>query len=309
MVLKSILGSLITIFLLIIPGIVFQKKGMITKEQEEGINHLIVNLTWPCLIIDAMQIEYETQILKDSVYTMGVCFLIFGAIFVMTVFLPRRIKMKEGRRYLLCFMLLFGNTGFIGIPVMKALYGGEAVFYAAIIEMINDIFIFTLGVLLIQKSAGADLKMQWKNLFSPGMVGVLLGLSFFLLRITLPTAISQAVETLGNATTPLTMFMIGVQLGSLDRRELFRDHQIYLVSLLKLILIPVCVFLFFALWKSEISLLEKTIILSFAMPVGSVAAIFSKQYESDAEFAAKSVLVTTVCCMITIPIFSILMEL
>lgn len=309
MVLKSILGSLITIFLLIIPGIVFQKKKLITQEQGRGINSIIVNLTWPCLVIDAMQMEYSRQILEDSAYVMGICLLVFAMIFVLTILIAKAANIHSKRRYLMCFMLLFGNTGFIGIPVMKALYGGKTIFYAAIIELINDVLIFTVGVLLIQKSAGANPKMQWRELLSPGMVGVILGLLLFLLRITLPDMIGNAVEMLGNATTPLTMFMIGMQLGELKWKDILGDMEVYLVSFFKLLFIPIVVLAVLRLTKGSFSLLEKTVILSFAMPVGSVAAIFTKQYRGEAEFAAKSVLITTVLCMVSIPVFALLMEL
>lgn len=309
MVIQSIIGALITIFLLIIPGVIFQKKNVITKEQGNGINSVIMNLTWPCLVIDAMQMEYSKQILEDSVYAMIVCLLVFLLIYMLTVAIAKTVKMEKKRQYLLCFMLLFGNTGFIGIPVMKALYGGEAVFYAAIIELINDVLIFTVGILMIQKSAGVDPKMKWKELLSPGMVGVMIGLGLFLLQISLPEMIGQAVEMIGNATTPLTMFMIGIQLGELKWKDIVGDIQVYLVSLLKLLLIPVMVLMILR-WKTvSFTLLEKTLILSFAMPVGSVAAIFTKQYKSDVEFAAKSVLISTVLCMLSIPIFAVIMEL
>lgn len=309
MVVWSILSSLITIFILIIPGFLFCKGKVLTKEQTDGINSLIVNLTWPCLVIDGMQMEYSSQIMKDSLYTLGLCMAGFVLICGMMGVFSKAAKWNKSRQFLICFMLLFGNTGFIGIPVLKALYGGEAVFYAAVIELINDILIFTVGILLIQKSAGVTLKMQWRELFSPGMVGVILGLGLFLFEIKLPDFIGQAVSMLGNATTPLTMFMIGVQLGGISWRELLRDSQVYLVSLLKLILIPVLFFLLLRIWKPEFSLLEKCIILSFAMPMGSVAAIFSKKYDSDAVFAAKSVLLSTVFCILTIPVFALLMEL
>lgn len=151
--------------------------------------------------------------------------------------------------------------------------------------------------------------MKWKELLSPGMVGVMIGLGLFLLQISLPEMIGQAVEMIGNATTPLTMFMIGIQLGELKWKDIVGDIQVYLVSLLKLLLIPVMVLMILR-WKTvSFTLLEKTLILSFAMPVGSVAAIFTKQYKSDVEFAAKSVLISTVLCMLSIPIFAVIMEL
>lgn len=310
MVFGSILSSLVTIFSLIIPGIIFRRKNIITEEQSSAINSLIVNLTWPCLVIAAMQMEYSRQIMEDSVYILLICLLIFVFIVGMMFPLARIAKLNRTRQYVTCFMLLFGNTGFIGIPVIQALYGETAVFYMAIVELINDVLIFTVGVYLIQKSAGeGSWRFRWSEFFSPGMIGVLIGLVLFAARVTLPPVIGEAVEMLGNATTPLTMFMIGFQFGGLKWKDIVGDMQVYLVCFLKLLVIPVLTLLAMRTFKTEFSLLEKIIILSFGLPVGSVAAIFSRQYHSDADFATKCVLISTVLCIVSVSLFAILLEM
>ncbi len=309
MVLNSIIGSLTSIFLMLIPGVVFRKKNIITDNQSIAINSIIVNLMWPCLVIDAMQMDYNTQMMKDSIYMLLICFVVFIGIVLLSIPASKLMNLNQTRQYLMCFMLLFGNTGFIGIPVTKALYGENAIFYAAIIELINDVLIFTVGMFLIQKSAGAKLKVEWKELFSPGMIGVILGISFFVLEIQLPNTIGTTIEMIGNATTPLTMFMIGFQIGGLKWKDIISDLQVYGVCIIKLILVPILVILFLRFMKNDFTLLEKTLILSFAMPVGSVSAIFSKQYQSDFEFATKSVLISTTLCLVTIPICAILLEM
>ena len=153
MVVWPILSSLIMIFILIVPGVFFKKKNILTEDQNGAINSIVVNLTWPCLVIDAMQMKFSLQILKDSAYILVVCLLILAIIFAISFPVAKLIKLPKTKQYLTVFMLLFGNTGFIGIPVIKALYGTDAVFYAAIVELINDILIFTVGILLIQLSA------------------------------------------------------------------------------------------------------------------------------------------------------------
>lgn len=75
MVLNSIIGSLTSIFLMLIPGVVFRKKNIITDNQSIAINSIIVNLMWPCLVIDAMQMDYNTQMMKDSIYMLLICFV------------------------------------------------------------------------------------------------------------------------------------------------------------------------------------------------------------------------------------------
>ena len=177
MLVKEILSALIMIFILIIPGFFFGKKRIIDEHQSQGISALAVNLTWPCLVIDAMQLKFSMQTLRDSAYMMGIALLVFGAILVISFPLAKLLRLPKTKQYVMLFMLLFGNTGFIGIPVIKALYGSEAVFYAAILEMINDLLMFTIGILLMQMSAGSKLKIRAKDFLSPGLIGVLIGLA------------------------------------------------------------------------------------------------------------------------------------
>ena len=146
MLIGEILSSLIMIFILILPGIFFRKKELISDHQSEAVSAIVVNLTWPCMVINAMQMEFSFQILKDSGYMMAVALIVFAILIAVSFPLARLLRMSKTKQYMAVFMLIFGNTGFLGIPVIKALYGTEAVFFAAILEMINDVLMFTIGI-------------------------------------------------------------------------------------------------------------------------------------------------------------------
>lgn len=309
MVVWPILSSLIMIFILIVPGVFFKRKNIFTVEQNGAINSIVVNLTWPCLVIDAMQMEFSMQILKDCGYIMVVCVIILALMFVLSFPFAKMVKLTKRKRYVTIFMLMFGNTGFIGIPVIQALYGTDAVFYAAIVELINDVLIFTVGIMLIQMSAGADLKVGFRQFINPGLIGVIIGLILFLLNIQLPEVIGGSIEMIGAATTPLSMFCIGYQIGGLSFRQIAGDLQIYAVCFVKLLIVPVIALLLVKIWSGDFSMMEKVLVIGFAMPVAAVTSIFSQQYKGEADFATKGVLLSTVLSLISIPIFAIIMEL
>lgn len=309
MVISEILTSLVMIFLLIIPGIIFRKKDIISAAQSDGISSLAVNITWPCLVVDAMQMGFSAAVLKDSGYMMAAAMVVFAMTAVVTLVLSKLLRLDNSKRYITAFMLLFGNTGFIGIPVIRALYGTEAVFFAAILEMVNDVVIFTIGMMLIQMSAGAKLRFEPKLFLNPGLIGVIVGLLLFLLDIRLPEVIGGAVEMVGDATTPLTMFLIGYQLGGLKAKEILKDASIYVISFTKLLIVPVLALIVLRVAVGDFSLLEKVLIMSFAMPAGSVSVIFSQQYRGETAFATKTVLLSTLFSIVTIPVFAVMMEM
>lgn len=290
-------------------GDLFRKKQIISPEQSDGISSLTVNLAWPCLVIDAMQMEFSVDVLKDSGYILAVAAVLFVIVIAGAFPLAALLGLSGRKKYITAFMLMFGNTGFIGIPVVKALYGSEAVFLMAMLEMINDVLIFTIGIILIQMSSGAKLRLEPKKFLSPGLIGVLIGLALFFARIQLPETLGGSIELIGNITTPLAMFLIGYQLGGLKLKEIVGDLNVYAVCFVKLAAIPVITLIVAKLLAGEFSLLEKVLVLSFAMPVGTVAAIFSQQYKGEVAFATKTVLLSTVFCIVTVPIFAIIMEI
>lgn len=309
MLVTEILSALAMIFLMIVPGFIFSKKNIIDHHQSDAVTSLAVNLTWPCLVIDAMQIDFSMSILKESIYMMVVALVIFAVIALIGFPLTKLMKLPAGKRHLTMFALIFGNTGFIGIPVTKALYGSEALFYTGILELVNDVLMFTVGIMLIELSAGKKLKLNPKEFLSPGLIGVIIGLILFLTDCTLPPVLGGAIEMIGNATTPLAMFIIGYQLGDLNFRSLVGEWQVYVICLMKLMVMPLLALLLVKLVAGDLSLLEKVMVISFAMPAASATALFSQQYRGEIAFGTKLVLLSTLSSLITIPIFAIIMEM
>lgn len=287
MAIMEIINSLCMIFIMIIPGIIFRKKGLIDTNQSKGISTVVVNLTWPCLVIDAMQVKFSQEIFKRSQYIFVVVLLVFAIAFIVGFLLVKMLKIKREQGGIFTFMLVFANTGFMGIPVISALYGKEAVFYASIIEMVNDIMLFTVGIMLIQLSAGVKTKISFKEFLTPGMIGIIIGYVMFLCNFQLPGFLGHSVNIIGAATTPLTMFVIGVQVGELRFKELLGNGSIYVMSFVKLLIIPIIALLIMRFIFDDTSLLAKVLIISFAMPVAACTTIFSQQYNADVGLATK----------------------
>lgn len=303
------LTSLAMIFIMIIPGLFLGRRNIITEEQSLGLTAIVTNLTWPCLVIDAMQIPFSIKVLKSCGYIAVIMLIIFAAAFLISLLLVRVTKMDKRHSYLFIFMIIVANTGFMGIPLINALYGGKATFYASVVEMVSDIFIFTLGIMLIQMAAGKKLSVNPKEFLTPGIFGVLIGFLLFLFNVSLPGFLGESISIVGSATTPITMVVIGMQIGRMKVKDVFSGGIIYVLSFVKLIIIPVLAYVIFYLILRDTSLMANVVIMDFAMPVGMCAAIFAQQYGADYEFASRGVLVSTLFSIATIPIFTILLSL
>lgn len=303
---QDILVPLLKLFLLVIPGFLLSKKGIVSEYNSKSVSLIVVYVTWPCLIVDSLQVTFTRTKLLNAAYVSAALLAVLALSYLLSKIACRAIKIERSRTYLFSFMLLFSNTGFMGIPVTNALYGKEGVFYAVLIDALCNIFIYTAGILLIKKSTGTNGEATYKELLSPGMFGIVLGLILFATNTRLPAVLGDAVAMTGSATTTLAMLVLGFQLGKIRLKELTGDASIYLLAALKLILIPLVFFIFFSLTLPELSLFSKVLILEISMPVAVSTAIFTQQYDGDLAFTTKGVLLTTMISMITVPILAVI---
>lgn len=303
----EILNSLLMIFAMIIPGILFKKTGNITESQTKGISNIVTKLSLPFLIIDSMQMEFSKEIFKSSIMITFAVLVFFVLAILMALPIAKLTKMSRPQSGIFTFMMIFANTGFIGIPIISALYGKEAIFYASIIEMVNDFCIYTLGIAIIQITSGKKAKINWRDFFSPGVFCILFGYTLFLFNLRLPGFLGSTVRLIGTTTTPLCMFVIGSQLGDIQLKELFQDSKIYIMCFFKLLVFPLAVMLILRLFLPSQSLIADVLIISCSMPAAVATAIFAEQFGSDAPFASKSVLLSTLFCIFTIPIIIFLL--
>lgn len=208
---------------------------------------------------------------------------------------------------LVAFIMFFANTGGIGIPVMNMLFGPEAVFYASAAEMATDVLIFTAGVLLMKSSGKSEGGIDLKALLSPGTFGIIIGMALFLLDIRLPDIINKVLESISGASLPVTMFVIGAQIGSIDFKALGCKWRVFVVTAAKLLVVPVFMyFISVKIIKCD-TLPAMVLTVLYAMPTGGAAAIFAQEYGADSQFAAEAVFLTDILCLITLPVIVVIL--
>lgn len=305
----EIIKSLVKLFLMLIPGFLLSKAHIIDEHQSKGISAVIVNITWPCLIVISLQREFSMELCLNMGRLVLVSVVAVIIAYILAKLMCSGMKIESSKAYIISFMLMFGNTGFMGIPVCTALYGAEGTFYAALLDAIMDIFIFTVGLVFIEKSTGAHIGISIKHFLTPGVFSIIIGIGLFVARIMLPDLIAVPLQTVGSATTPLAMFVVGFQIGNIPFRQLFGDKRIYVMSALRLLAMPIIFFAGVYLLFPEMNLFAKVVIVEMAMPVAACTTIYSEQYGGDVAFATKGVLLSTIISLITLSAFAVLVEL
>lgn len=305
--------ALAKIFIIMMPGFLLKKMGILTKQHAEGMSSLITNVTFPCLIIVSMQMEFSMEILANCKNAIIIFAMVIGAAMLLAKIVSDKAKLPATQSGVFAFMLMFGNTGFIGLPVLSGLFGKEAVLYGALCDAVYNVFMFSIGITLMKpKSAGNSkievVKLTLKESLNPCFFGLVIGLILFIFKINLPDIIGGPMEAIGNITSPLAMIVIGSHLAEMNMMELFKAKHAYVVCLLKLMITPLIALVLVKLIIGTGSLLASTIVIEAAMPVAMCSVIFSEQYKMDVDFAVKGVMLTTLMSIVTIPIFAILLQ-
>jgi len=298
-----VLGQVFTLVLLMGVGFILEKLGRLDGQGTAQMSTLLMYVVTPCLIIDAFQISCDATLL----WTLGLGALALGGCYgVYTLLCPLFFRRTApGLRDALRFSVIYGNVGFMGLPLVRSVLGEEAAIFAVLNIGIFNIFTWTHGIILM---GGKEAFTPRKILLNPGVLGVLLGLPFLLTGTRLPASAGNAVEFLADLNTPLAMVVIGAQMGRADLANVLRQGSLYAAAGIKLILLPVVTALLLFPLRLDPVFTAVVVILS-ATPVSGSAAMFAERFSREPECIAQLVTLSTLLSVFTLPIVGALAQI
>ncbi len=293
----SLVGQqVIVLFILMLLGAISNRTKLINEATVKGMTELVLFFVTPCVIIQSFQREMNMALVRNLLITAGVAFFSF---FLSILFANLLIKDKDDtKQVVLRFGAIFGNCGFMSLPIEQALLGADGVFYGAVYIGVFNVVVWTYGLAIM--SGGKENITAKKLVLNPGIIGVLLGLLVFLLQIKLPNILETPVDFMAALNTPVPMIIIGYYLGNLRLHHLVENTKQYLSMFLKLVFVPALTVLF--MWPLH---LDPTVTLVVAIacsaPSAANTAMFSTKYNRDPQLGAQMVSVSTLFSLITIP--------
>jgi hypothetical protein len=217
--------------------------------------------------------------------------------------LPRYLTRQQQDEGVVGFALMFGNVGFMGYPVVASIFGHEAVFYAAVLNVVNTFAVFTIGTVLVTGSSEVEgSRFQKKVLYSTPMLAAYLTMAIVALEIdNIPAFVSQPLTMLGNITVPAALLIIGSSMSQLSLRTMLGNRTVYLATLFRLVLLPVAVYYLTSLLGfSDFVVNINTLVI--AMPVATYGTILCLKYGRDTTVITEVTFITTLLSMLTIPL-------
>lgn len=299
--------ALLPLYVMALIGFVARKTAILDEQSNQVITRLMLYLTLPALILFTLDTDFSSELMMEFAWLSAMSAFVLTVSVLAAAWLRKRAMLPESQKSVYESLILFGNQGFIGFAVSFILLGPQGVLYLTLFNIFYLILIWTYGIYLFTKH---DPEINWRVLLvNPGILATLTGLVTLFLPIGWPVVLQGAFEHVGRMTIPLSMILIGSLLAETrltDFKRYTRNIYLWIAAFFKLLILPLVLFIFYFF---QVSQPVMTIaVLTAAMPSATTTSVYAKRYGADAVFASYGIILSTIGCIITIPLIYVLLE-
>jgi predicted permease len=303
-----VLNQVIIFLIVIIIGFSAVKLKFLNDDSLTVISKLFSNVTLPFMLFVNTVAGATRADLIENIYVILIPIAIYAVLIPLSLLMVKILHVKGNQARILRMCMTFGNVGFVGIPVISAIYGAKAMLYAAIFCIVDQLLVWSYGVSLsypvdeTQPRKKFDIKTL-KNLLNPPLIATVLSLVVVMLNIQLPGVVMQAFTSVSNACMPLPFLYIGCIIALYDIRSFIKHWEFYVVILVKMIAFPVAAFLLMRALHLPDDLIG-TVTVICGLPALGMGPMLARANGSDEEYATANNIVTTLACLITLTLVS-----
>ena len=283
-------------------GMYCMKVGLIDRDSKEKLVDIILRITLPCMIFNSFNKPLTPEVMKQT----ALILVVAVSISILSFLLGKVIynKYPQKKKSILQYCTLVNNSGFLGMPMVSAVYGSEGLFAASIFIIPNRIFMWTAGLAMFTT---ADFRTKCKNiLLNPCIVTVFLGIARRITGFPVPEFLDTAIANTGAVTTPLSMMVIGTMLIGVPWKKLL-EPSIFRLAFVRLIALPLVALYILNLIDAQPLLAGVSLILT-GMPAGSTSALLAAKYGADEDYASRCIVTTTIMSLATIPVLMLFLK-
>lgn len=330
-----VLQQMIIIFILIGIGMVLYRRKLITEEGSKQISGLIINVTNPALLICSALDDGPKATLGELGMALVAYACIFAILIAVGFLIPHILRIPQNARYAYQMLTVFGNVGFIGIPLASAVLGSESLIFVSIFNLLFNLLIYTFGISLLQRAAEGPMQentqrdtrqikegvailaeqtekgatapaghitsTRLQKLVNAGTISAAVTILFYLGNFPVPEIISSALSYTGRATTLLSMLVLGVSVAQMTPKDIFSHPKLYAFTLLRQVLAPIgCVLLMRCFLDNKLIL--NTMLLMVAVPAANMPLMLAKQMDMETDAISQGIILTTVLSLLTVPL-------
>lgn len=306
-----VLNQIGIFLILIIFGILAVKFGILDEHSLGSVSKLVMRMALPAYIFINTAEGATRQGLAESLLVIPLAIALYLMLFLLSLLLEKVFRLKGNRGHVFRAIVMFGNVGFMGIPLVVELYPDTALLYISLFTILDQGLFWTYGVSLTKPVSDQKEKVSLKNLknlLSPALVAIVGATVLVLLNVHLPKILTTTLSKLGTASMPLSLLYIGGMLSMTDVRKVLRCGELYAEIGLKMLVLPIVFFLVMKLCQVPADMAGTMTFLT-GLPAINMVAMLSKNNGSDGDYAVCAVMMTTLACLVTLPLVSLGMVL
>lgn len=306
-----ILSKIAGIFIVMLLGLLINKAKVIPGEANHYFVTLLLWITTPCMIYCSITSrEYDPSILSSTIhmFVIGVAFFLLA---VIIGFALAKYVLKVPEKDLGIYVASFGgiNNGFMGFPITLALFGNNALYYMVIFNIALNIYMYSACPIIMgigHDTGKFNVKYIFKTLANPSTIICVVSMVMLVKGWNIPDVLFESVEMVGDITVPLSMLVVGMQLGESNALKVLKNRKLMLFSVIKMISLPVLVFLLVN-WLPVITAVKIAAVIGATFPCAVVVSAIALMENRNSILASEMVAITTFLSVITIPIVSLLL--
>ncbi len=301
--------NVLIMFFYMIPAYILIKTGKAEPPHAKTVSALLLYVAFPAMIINSFQaMEFSWNIL-GKVAIFFVVTMVLLCVGIGICYLILRKKYEQAKYRMLTIASCLGNVGFLGTPLISALYPESpiVVCYSSIYTTSMTIIGFTIGVYAL--TTNKQYMSIFSALYNQGTISLAIGVIIYLSEWKFPKLFGDAVALLARTSTPLCMQILGMRLATVNLVDLFKRPFVYVTCALKLFVFPIVAYFLVYPFKFFDEEFKASIFILSGAPCAAVILSLAELYNCEQELSANVVLVSTIACIISLPILTVILNI
>ena len=302
MSLDIIFSLIVKIACMIALGYLLRKLNIITDILQKGLTEILLKAILPLSILSSANFAFSSELFHGMLIIAAAAVIFYFVGIVSMTYLSKLLPFSVNSRKIFITMTVFANTGFVGFPIMSSLFGQQGLLLAVIFNMFYNLFMYTYGISLLSGDSGIDIKSILTN---PITIASVASIAIFVSPLRFPEVIYSPISDIGAMSVPLSMIIMGASLANIPLLDIVKDKYSYLVAGIRLTAFPLLMLA--AMKLLSVSSTTATVcVLMTALPCGTMNVIFAEKYDCDPEFASRTVILSLLLMIITLPLMILL---
>lgn len=295
---SAVITKLTEMVIMIIIGYICAKVNLTGPEFNQHTSKVLTNVLLPATILKAMSGLGGEITNKELVYVIFLFFLMMGLAGAVGILLSRVLSIDQSDRGILIGLVMYMNISFVGFPLVETYYGAQGMLFACLSCVPMNLLMFSVGVAGI--SGNSRDAVNLKKILNVPMISTLLGIVIMVLKLQIPSLLYGTINSVANATVPISMIILGSSLAAIPAAEALGDVKIYIIAAARLLMCPILTNLLLRLFVDNQILIGAVTILA-STPVAVLMTPLCVQYGKSDALSSKSIFISTVLSVFTMP--------